>query len=374
MKSILSLFQSIAADPNAHIREAKKKTGKKVVGYFCSYAPDELIHAAGAIPFRIFGTKDDIQLADSHLQAYCCALIRGGLEEALAGRLDFLDGTLFPHTCDSIQRLSDIWRLNTDFKFHIDAVMPVKLNTKSARNYMIDVLFDVKTRLESGLGVTVGKKEMLNSIKDFNRIRAALRALYEIRSSTPGIFPPSAIHDIMVSAMVMDRGEFADRVEELVEKASTTAGDNTGKPGKRIMISGGICSHPDIYGLLAESGGDVVFDDLCTGFRYADGDISTNGDPIKAIADRYMTRAVCPAKHLSNTARAEGLVDAAKKHRVDGVIFLLLKFCDPHAFDYPYLKQALDDAGIPSLLFEAEDRMPPEGQLRTRFETFTEML
>ena len=103
-------------------------------------------------------------------------------------------------------------------------------------------------------------------------------------------------------------------------------------------------------------------------------DIETDIDPIEAICDRYMARAVCPAKHLSNTARAEGLVAAAKKHHVEGVIFLLLKFCDPHAFDYPYLKQALDDAGIPSLLFEVEDRMPPEGQLRTRFETFTEML
>lgn len=374
MKSMLSMFHAIAADPQSHIREAKKKTGKKVVGYFCSYAPDELIHAAGAIPFRIFGTKGEIEMADSHFQAYCCALVRGGLEEALAGRLDFLDGTLFPHTCDSIQRLSDIWRLNTNFSFHVDAVMPVKLDTESAREYMIDVLSDVKTRLESGLGVTIEKQDIINSIKDFNRIRAAMRKLYAIRSERPTIFPPSAIHDIMVAAMVMDRGDFADRIDALVEKAQVTEDDKSRKAGKRIMISGGICSHPDIYELLAQSGGDVVFDDLCTGFRYADGDITTGGDPIEAIADRYIRRAVCPAKHLSNTARAEDLVAAAKAHHADGVIFLLLKFCDPHAFDYPYLKQALDDAGIPSLLFEVEDRMPPEGQLRTRFETFTEML
>jgi benzoyl-CoA reductase/2-hydroxyglutaryl-CoA dehydratase subunit BcrC/BadD/HgdB len=63
-----------------------------------------------------------------------------------------------------------------------------------------------------------------------------------------------------------------------------------------------------------------------------------------------------------------------RQHKAGGVVFLLLKFCDPHAFDYPYLKQFLDDAGIPSLLLEIEDQPPPEGQLLTRLETFVDML
>ena len=56
------------------------------------------------------------------------------------------------------------------------------------------------------------------------------------------------------------------------------------------------------------------------------------------------------------------------------MIFLYLKFCDPHSFDYPYLKGYLKDAGIPSMLLEIEDRLPPEGQILTRIETFTQML
>ena len=56
------------------------------------------------------------------------------------------------------------------------------------------------------------------------------------------------------------------------------------------------------------------------------------------------------------------------------MIFFLLKFCDPHAFDYPYLKEALDREGIPSMLLEVEDRLPADGQLRTRFEAFVEMI
>ena len=64
----------------------------------------------------------------------------------------------------------------------------------------------------------------------------------------------------------------------------------------------------------------------------------------------------------------------AKENSADGVIFLLLKFCDPHAFDYPYLKDALDKAKIPNLLLEVEDQPQAQGQMKTRIEAFMEAL
>ena len=102
----------ILADPYGYAERFKAESGRKIVGTFCSYAPEEFIIAAGAHPFRIFGTGEKARLAESHLQSYCCSLVRGALEDALGGRLAFLDGVVFPHTCDTIQRLSDIWRLN----------------------------------------------------------------------------------------------------------------------------------------------------------------------------------------------------------------------------------------------------------------------
>jgi benzoyl-CoA reductase/2-hydroxyglutaryl-CoA dehydratase subunit BcrC/BadD/HgdB len=74
------------------------------------------------------------------------------------------------------------------------------------------------------------------------------------------------------------------------------------------------------------------------------------------------------------TRRGAHLVDLVGRTRADGVIFVLLKFCDPHAFDYPYMKKMLDAAGVPSLLFEIEDQQVSAGQVRTRCEAFIEML
>ena len=130
---------------------------------------------------------------------------------------------------------------------------------------------------------------------------------------------------------------------------------------------------------MEESGGVVVWDDLCTGTRYFNGEIDEKIDPIEAIAKRYYERVICPTKHFDITYRGENLVRIAKEKKADGVqtdvlIETFLKFCDPHAFDYPYLKEYLDEEGLPNMLLEVEQHKPAAGQLRTRVEAFVEML
>jgi bcr-type benzoyl-CoA reductase subunit C len=367
-------IKAAADDPYAYARGEKQDNQKPMVGYFCSYAPEELIHAAGAVPFRIFGTRQNISLADAHLQSYCCSLVRGGLEDALKGNLSFLDGVVFPHTCDSIQRLSDIWRLNAGFKFHLDVVLPVKLDRKSARVYMIDVLNQFKTDLSAALGTDITNEHISRSISVYNHIRKQLRDIYMLRSRNPAILSADDMHRIIKASMIMDRNEFSELLPGLKEKLVQQSSKNKGNDKKRILLSGGICNHPDIYGLIEESGGTVIWDDLCTGTRYVEGIIEESKDPVEAIAERYMTRMVCPAKYGGLTTRGEHLVNLVKTHRAAGVIFLFLKFCDPHSFDYPYLKKYLDDANIPNMLLEIEEQPPPESQLKTRFESFVEMI
>jgi benzoyl-CoA reductase/2-hydroxyglutaryl-CoA dehydratase subunit BcrC/BadD/HgdB len=153
-----------SSDPHGYARDLKA-AGKKILGYFCSYTPEEIIHAAGIHPLRLFGSLGDSGIADRHLQAYCCSLVRGALADGLSGTLSYLDGAVFPHTCDSIQRLSDIWRLNTSFRFFADVVLPVKLTTDSSRQYLEDVLRKFKTDLEKGFSITITDDAMRASIR-----------------------------------------------------------------------------------------------------------------------------------------------------------------------------------------------------------------
>ncbi len=369
----LEEFRRVARDPYTYAESLKKETGRPIIGSFCSYAPEEIVVAAGAVPFRIFGTRENITRADAHLQAYACSLARGSLEEALAGKLKFLDGTIFPHTCDTIQRLSDIWRLNAGIPLHWDVVLPVKLNTESARDYLAGVISKFRRDMETGLGVEIGEDALIEAVALFNRIRGNLNTLYEMRRKSPGLIDAGDLHAVVKSSMVMDRRDLAAKLEALVEALRRTEPRDVDGL-HRLFLAGGVCSHPEIYSLLEESGGVTVWDDLCTGTRYFEGLIAESGDPVAAIADRYAIRAACPAKHASLVSRGDHLIRAVRESRARGVIFLFLKFCDPHAFDYPYLKSSLDEAGVPSMVLEVEEQLPPEGQLRTRLETFVSLL
>lgn len=370
---MIEIIKKISADPGTYARSLSE-SGKKIIGHFCTYTPEEIIHAAGAHPMRLFGTTGEISLADAHLQSYCCSLAKGALEEGLAGRLEYLHGVVFPHTCDTMQRLSDIWRLNSELKHFADIVLPVKLNSSSALQYMIEVLGKFRSDLEEGLNVKISDDSIRDSIGKYNKIRNILKEIYEVRSKNPELISGSAVYSIMKAAMIVDRDTMIEYLPQIVNEINEGLYKTVAGVRKRVILAGSICTHPDIYDIIENAGGAVVWDDLCTGSRYFENDIATDGDPVEAIARRYYEKAICPAKHKSLTERARGIIKNAREKGAQGVIFLHLKFCDPHSFDYPYIKQELDIEHIPSTLIEIDSSSVSEGQLRTRFETFIEML
>ncbi len=370
----LEEYRRAAADPSGYARQLKKTSGKKIIGYTCSYTPEEVIMAAGAHPMRLFGTKEHISLADSHLQSYCCSVVRGILEEGLSKRVDYLDGMIFPHTCDSMQRLSDIWRMNIPFGFHLDVILPVKLDTESAKDYMVDVLKKFRNDLSGKLNVEISDEALRKAITTTNKIRQAIREIYDIRNLHPGLLRGDDLYTIVRASMIMDRDRLATMLTETVADLKEKAAGTKSASAKRILLAGGMCNQPDVYALIENAGGAIVWDDFCTGARYFTGLTDEGKDPLAGIAERLLNRVVCPAKHTDLDGRARHIIALAKEKNAGGIIFLLFKFCDPHAFDYPYLKEHLDQAGIPLMLVEIDDSLPAGGQLQTRFEAFLEML
>ncbi len=349
-----------------------RRTGRKIIGYPCSYAPEELIHAAGCHPLRLFASGHGIVQAENHLQSYCCSVVRGILEDRLAGRLDFLDGAVFPHTCDSMQRLSDIWRMNGRHGFFADLALPAKLNTPSSAAYMESVLARCKSDLETALKISITDDDLAASIALFNQIRTHLSVIHDFYSRHPGQIRGSDMNALVKGAMIMDRNEAAALLADVA--ASLRHMPVTDTPVKRVVLAGSVCDTPDLSDAIEAAGGAVVGDDLCTGQRWFDGRVDEVLPPLTALADRYRERAICPAKHAGLTTRADHLISLVNHTRAHGVLFVMLKFCDPHAFDYPYLKKCLDEKGIKSMALEMDDGHQNQGQFSTRIETFIHML
>ncbi len=368
----LEFFHKIVSDPNGYAKKRKKEKKEKIVGYFCSYTPEEIISAAGASPFRIFGTSEDVSLADSHFQAYSCSLVKRALEDALLRKNDFLSGVVFPHACDSMQRLSDIWRMNTDFDFHIDIALPSKLNSESSRKYLVEIFEKFRSDMEKELNAEIGDEKLKKSMEKHDRIRENLALLYEIKRDKPSLISGSDIYSVFKASMIANRDIFLNNLVMLVKELEEEK--EVSKENKKpIVVSGSVCNMPDIYKIMENSGLRIVADDLCTGMRYCEKTAKSGVSPIEEIATRYYEKIVCPAKHLNLFGRGEHIVDLVKKYNAKGVVFLFLKFCDPHSFDYPYIREMLQKENIPSMVLELENKIIAEGQFATRCEAFYEM-
>jgi benzoyl-CoA reductase subunit C len=369
---VLAIMRNTVEDPVAAATEYKDRYKRPVFGYFCTYTPEEILHAAGGIPFRIIGQKKSVVCSDAHLQSYSCSLVRTGLDMALTKKLDFLEGAVFPHTCDSIQRLSDIWRINTGYRFHADIVLPVKLHTESARTYLIEELGSFVKKVEAFTGNAIRNDSLVEAIRLYNRMRGNLAKLYEAKKMNPAAIPSGAVNDCVQAAMFMPVEEHNRLMESLLPGIGTAAGD--GRPA-RVLLVGNLCVFNEIYDYIEAAGGTVVGDDMCTGSRY----FAVNADekapnPIEALADRIIRRPICAAKHNPQVDRGAYLKKMVQDTGAEGVIFLMVKFCDPHSFDYPYLKESVDGLKVPHLLLETEMDNPSLGQIETRIDAFMEMI
>ncbi|MBI4830759.1 MAG: 2-hydroxyacyl-CoA dehydratase [Candidatus Lindowbacteria bacterium] len=371
-ESVLQEFSRIAVKPYDYAREWKRKTGGRVFGYFCTYFPEELLHAAGMLPMRILGYKENVSLADSHIQAFICSLVRTSLDAALKNKFDFLDGVVFPHSCDSIQNLADIWRHSFPKQFAEVVVLPVWVDIPEAEDYLANEILRFKQKFETHMGRQIDESDLEKSIRIYNENREALIDLYALRRDNPGAITGQQVLEVVRASMSMRKEEHTDLLRKLLDELRRAPKKSNAVA--RIVLYGNACEHPALINLFDEMNAVVVDDDLCTGSRYFINAESVAGDPIRGLARRYLHRVPCPSKHSTDFDRRRYLVDMVRRSNADGVVMLILKFCDPHAFDYPDLAKRLSESNIPHLLVETEIQPTSIEQVRTRLQAFVEML
>lgn len=373
MPGELDELLKLRADPYARARRWKEESGGMVLGFFCCYAPEEMIHAAGALPVRVTGENRTIGASAAHLQSYCCSLARTGLDMALEGDLDFLDGTVFVHTCDTMQRLSDIWRLGTGFTFHSDVVLPVRFEGESSRDYMRRELEGFRVNLEEFLG-EITDEDLSGSIEAYNLNRRLLSELYDLRRADPALMPSDQAIWTVASSALVPKEEHNEILENLLGELRGRAKGTAAEEKVRLFGVGSVMDQWEFLRMLEEVGGTLVDDDFCTGHRYFEVEASGQGDPVEAIAARMWDKPYCPCKHRPSSSRADCLMEKIEGSGAQGVIFFQFKFCEPHAFDYPYLKKAIDEKGIPTLEVEVEQGSVSIPALRTRVEAMLETI
>ncbi len=355
----LGKILEVARNPHAFLRE-RRDGGGMVVGYFCSYVPAELIHAAGLIPVRLLLGPAPGDTAGSFMQGFCCSFARSLLEGLGDGTYDYLSAVVMPHTCDTIRNLSDLVEPATGMSV-IRLMVPTITHTKEAYDFMVEELLALKGELEKIASREISEDDLRKSIALYNRCRATLNELRDIRPGNRMLFAA------YLAFQFMDPQDFLSLVPSL-ESGGAQA------EAKKIAVVGGPVPQLEVFDLLEDYGLEVVWDDLCTASRHADSPVDEDGGPLHALARRYLNRQPCPTKLDPTNRREEALMEGIKSRGAEGVVFAQQSFCEFHSFDYPGLKRRLDAEGIPSTRLDLEHPFQPSGQMRTKLQALSEIL
>lgn len=359
-----------------------KKGGMKIVGTFCTFVPEELIIAAGAIPVRLCaGTQLSISDAETTLPREICPMIKSfmGLKLGKASPyfqlVDFIVGET---TCDGKKKVWEI--LQRHIPIHVIELPQKKI--LMAREYWTREVFSLKERLEVETGKKITLEDLQEAIQIVNTKRSALQQLTRLRRNNP---PPISGKDVSLVYQVGfydDIRRFTAKVEDLCDELKERIKRNEGVVdpyAPRIMITGCPMVMPDwkLHAIVESSGAVVVCEDTCSGTRYhVDPIVEWNAHTLvkqmKAIADRYLnipcpcfTPGYCAVLHATRMA---------KDYKVDGVVYYVLQFCHGFNIEYHKIEQYFNKLKIPILKVQTDYSEEDTEQLRTRIEAFMERI
>lgn len=352
------------------LAEGWKEAGKGIIGYFCNYTPEELIYASGMIPVRIRGTAENIALADAHLPTFCCSFIRSCLDQALRGRYSYLEGVVFPKTCDMTRCLPGIWKRNIKPPYFWFLPVPGKSND-NAVDFFTKELALFKKSLEGYTGNKIDNESLNKAIKVYNDNRSLMQEINKLALTDTPPLTSSEVYAIMLSGLVLPKDEHSAMLRKLLDNLPSS--QKTVNGGVRLMLAGNTFENIELMQAIEECGGNVVIDDLDIGTRYYWNHIEESDEPLKSLAAGYLRRIPCPCKHPTQP-RIENMLKLANDYRVKGVILINQKYCDTHLYDRPMIESSLQQAGFPVLLVEHSDVGWVGGKFKTMVRAFIEML
>ena len=368
---IEGLDEIISVPLNPAIRAWKEK-GDKIIGFLCCYVPEEIIYAAGILPYRIRATGCWKSLqGDLWMSNLNCSFARSCLEFALDGTYGFLDGLVASDSCGHAHRLYDNWRFSAELPFMHFLTVPHKSGESAVAWYREEVA-NFKNRLEDFSGIAITKEGMEKAIEVYNETRRLLRELYELRRSNHPPITGFESQKLVLAAMSMPKDQYnkllSKYLEEIRESQPLT------KYRARLMVLGSALDDPAFMKIIEDQGGLVVTDALCFGSRYLWEPVRVESDLLESLAKSYLNRAVCPRMMEQHEGLFNIIKEMVQNFKVDGIIFERMQYCDIWGGESLFLEKKLKESNIPFLGLQRDQVITSGAQTATRVEAFIEMV
>lgn len=372
-------FAETAREPyNSHVREWKRH-GRKVVGYTCSYLPDEILHAAGILPYRIRGHwAGGMTIGDTYFGPFICSLPKCLLQLAGEGSFDFLDGAVITPGCDSMRRLDECWRKACGdgagalpgFFFHFG--VPHKYTGYSVK-WFTDETTRFMEALEAHFGVSVTAESLSRSIALYNRSRRLLREFDALRISGRPPFTGAEALAVSLAGAAMPREVYIGLLERFIAEAAASGMDFGNR--LRLLLVGSASDDAELVRLIEGDRAIVVADNLCFGAGSAAEEVDEADEPVPALAKRYLRQNRCPRMFGQYRPRLDMLLEKIRSAGVHGVVLQNIRFCDLHGSENGLFERDLERAGIPCLRLEREyGPLVETGRMKMRIDAFIERM
>jgi benzoyl-CoA reductase/2-hydroxyglutaryl-CoA dehydratase subunit BcrC/BadD/HgdB len=373
LKALDEMIRLTSPFPESVAVKDWKASGRKVIGWFNPYIPEEIIHAAGMLPFEVTGNNEPVQMqgAEAHIFANSCSKIRTCWQLQLDGKYAFLDGLVSSSMCDQDKRLHSVWEYYKKLPYMDILYAPRKRDEEAVALYLAD-LEDFRNRLSLFRWNRLPAGDIAKSIKVYNRGRELMQQLYELRKrANPPVTGAEAL-EVSKAAARLPRERFNELMEQLLAEIQTTGREI--KKSMRLMVIGSDTHNTTQIANLETLDAIVVVDEMDIGIRRAWGQVDTKLPPMEALARYYVLGRPVDKHNWISEGRLEFIGQIAEQYKVNGIISDDVRFCTYNGWDRFDLKKQMDKAGIPILQIDREYGHPAGPQVKIRAEAFMEML
>jgi benzoyl-CoA reductase/2-hydroxyglutaryl-CoA dehydratase subunit BcrC/BadD/HgdB len=356
-----------------------RNNGTKLIGYAPGgYMPEELVLATGAVPVGLIRGGDPEPVAESaayvprFIDTFCRAQIGYRMlgEEPLYQMLDLF---IVPVTDQNIKTIADCFNFFANDNVFRYGVPHQK--DEHAFEYYLSGLHALKLKLEEFTGNKIDDRRLEEAIDLCNRMRGLLKEISNLRRSEQ---PPITGYEFVKlnhASYIADKEVLIDALESILTELQETTPVNLKRP--RILLTGSTLATGDykVLEMAEEAGASIVVEEFAEGIRHYWENVRVNGDLLETLADRYFRRREPPAWFRPSRERLDYLIQLARDFKVDGIIWYQLMYRSSYDIQAFYFeKMVKEQLDIPMLKIESDYDVSERGPLRTRIETFVEVI
>ncbi|MBE9766873.1 YbfB/YjiJ family MFS transporter [Escherichia coli] len=305
-----------------------KERGIPLVGTYCTFMPQEIPMAAGAVVVSLCSTSDEtIEEAEKDLPRNLCPLIKSSYGFGKTDKCPyfyFSDLVVGETTCDGKKKM---YEYMAEFKPVHVMQLPNSVKDDASRALWKAEMLRLQKTVEERFGHEISEDALRDAIALKNRERRALANFYHLGQLNPPALSGSDILKVVYGAtfrfdkeaLINELDAMTDRVRQQWEEGQRL------DPRPRILITG--CpiggAAEKVVRAIEENGGWVVGYENCTGAKATEQCVAETGDVYDALADKYL--AIGCSCVSPNDQRLQMLSQMVEEYQVDGVVDVILQ-------------------------------------------------